>query len=492
MKVALIGLDGVGLDALRIFSTYMPFLRSLLRSNPLFEVDTIPPYTPPIWTSIATGVNPGKHGIAGFTRVEYNGYKFIEHIASSFDVKYPRIWEYLSLLNKRSIIINFPLTYPFNAMYLNKNVILIPGWDSPKVTAYPSKITDVLPELLVMGEHEWGRFLGKNKKYVEEYLNRLMIALHKRLFALKKLLSKFNHELLAIIFSETDWLQHLVVRSSDDIERYNVIANILDMIDKFLAYTVDKYDYVFIASDHDHHTHAACYNIVYPLIRENILDIYIDTKYYSNKEISNPIIHVLNKIINAKIYRRVALSSVILRKIMISSLAKLVKGRLKYKNLFIAEENTGIYVIPSIRDKLDEIKSLYYSEFGLRLLNSEDIFWGPYLKYLPDLIVDYRSLDRSYGLINEPVLKKIFMIEGRNHYPNGLLVITGNACCAKRVKAKLVKPWDIGATIFALITNLLPDDMDGKCLPMLECHAKKFPLSKKLMLIKKVKKMKRW
>jgi len=27
---------------------------------------------------------------------------------------------------------------------------------------------------------------------------------------------------------------------------------------------------------------------------------------------------------------------------------------------------------------------------------------------------------------------------------------------------------------------------------MLECQAKKFPLSKKLMLIKKVKKMKRW
>jgi len=34
--------------------------------------------------------------------------------------------------------------------------------------------------------------------------------------------------------------------------------------------------------------------------------------------------------------------------------------------------------------------------------------------------------------------------------------------------------------------------MDGKCLLVLECHAKKFSLSKKLMLIKKVKKMRRW
>ena len=148
------------------------------------------------------------------------------------------------------------------------------------------------------------------------------------------------------------------------------------------------------------------------------------------------------------------------------------------ENFFIADENIGIYIAPNVKVEIDEIKNLYRNEFGLRLLDSKEIFWGPYLKRLPNLTVDYKSLNRSYGLINEPVLKKILMVSGRDHYPNGLLIITSKMESIRRTNIKLVRPWDIGATILALITNLLPADMDGSCIPILGCYAKRMPLTK--------------
>ena len=64
-----IGLDGAAWHLLdpMIERGVMPRLAALRArgaSGPL--VSTVPTYTPPAWTSAATGVNPGRHGIYGF------------------------------------------------------------------------------------------------------------------------------------------------------------------------------------------------------------------------------------------------------------------------------------------------------------------------------------------------------------------------------------------------------------------------------------------
>ncbi|HET7483481.1 MAG TPA: alkaline phosphatase family protein, partial [Actinomycetota bacterium] len=69
-KVLMLGLDGVTFRILdpAFEAGHMPRLRALLeRGVSGILTSTVPPYTPPGWTSIFTGVNPGKHGIFGFT-----------------------------------------------------------------------------------------------------------------------------------------------------------------------------------------------------------------------------------------------------------------------------------------------------------------------------------------------------------------------------------------------------------------------------------------
>src|SRR5918997_3578564 len=69
-RVLLLGLDGMTYNVLEpaFAAGHMPVFKALMdRSASGVLTSTVPPYTPPGWTSIFTGVNPGKHGIFGFT-----------------------------------------------------------------------------------------------------------------------------------------------------------------------------------------------------------------------------------------------------------------------------------------------------------------------------------------------------------------------------------------------------------------------------------------
>ena len=68
-KSVAIGLDGAAwhlLDPL-LTAGVMPRLAALNARGAWGSLkSTVPTYTPPAWTSAATGVNPGRHGIYGF------------------------------------------------------------------------------------------------------------------------------------------------------------------------------------------------------------------------------------------------------------------------------------------------------------------------------------------------------------------------------------------------------------------------------------------
>ncbi len=112
-RAAVIGLDGAAwhlLDPL-IEAGLMPrlaALRSKGASGTLLS--TVPTYTPPAWTTAATGVNPGRHGIYGFVE----GHAQSEHqtLSHSGKVRSATIWEMVNAQGARAGIYNLPLTYP--------------------------------------------------------------------------------------------------------------------------------------------------------------------------------------------------------------------------------------------------------------------------------------------------------------------------------------------------------------------------------------------
>jgi len=111
-KVLLLGLDGVTYSVLdpAFAAGHMPNYKALLdRSASGVLTSTIPPYTPPGWTSIFTGVNPGRHGIFGFTlgNVQQNrGLVRLDRVTA------PAIWNAANAQGKRIGLFNIPMTYP--------------------------------------------------------------------------------------------------------------------------------------------------------------------------------------------------------------------------------------------------------------------------------------------------------------------------------------------------------------------------------------------
>jgi predicted AlkP superfamily phosphohydrolase/phosphomutase len=111
-RVLLLGLDGITFSVLNpLFEAgHMPTLKTVLeRGASGVLTSTIPPYTPPGWTSIFTGVNPGKHGIFGFTlgNVQRPG-----GLVRLDRVQAPALWNAANAQGASIGLFNVPMTYP--------------------------------------------------------------------------------------------------------------------------------------------------------------------------------------------------------------------------------------------------------------------------------------------------------------------------------------------------------------------------------------------
>ena len=108
----MLGIDGATFAVLdpAFEAGHMPRLERLLgRGASGVLTSTVPPYTPPGWTSIFTGVNPGKHGIFGFTlgNVQRNdGLVRLDRVTA------PGLWNVANAQGVKTGLFNIPMTYP--------------------------------------------------------------------------------------------------------------------------------------------------------------------------------------------------------------------------------------------------------------------------------------------------------------------------------------------------------------------------------------------
>jgi uncharacterized sulfatase len=108
---------------------------------------TFPPYTAPAWTSITTGVGPGRHGVFGFTDAD-------GHPVGDTSVAAPRLWDYVGEAGGRWVVINMPITHPPRAI----NGVLVSGMPVPPGSAYalPADVVsdDYVVDVAVREEHD--------------------------------------------------------------------------------------------------------------------------------------------------------------------------------------------------------------------------------------------------------------------------------------------------------------------------------------------------
>ena len=132
MRAVVVGLDGVPASYLqeRVAAGTMPALAELLRTGRLVGMDSsVPPVSGVAWASLSTGVNPGRHGVYGFTDLRPGTYDL--RFPNGRDLRAPRIWERLAALGHHSVVLNVPGTYPAQAP---AGSLLVSGFVSPRLT----------------------------------------------------------------------------------------------------------------------------------------------------------------------------------------------------------------------------------------------------------------------------------------------------------------------------------------------------------------------
>jgi predicted AlkP superfamily phosphohydrolase/phosphomutase len=201
-KVLVIGLDGATFDLIDplIAQGKLPTLASLVQSGARGSLrSTIPSHSGPAWTSFATGMGPGRHGIYSFFQRDYSSYTYPP--VNSRLVRGETLWQILSQMGRKVGVINVPGTFPPTPV----NGFMITGMLSPGLEQafYPPALRE---QVLKRAPDYSVEALTLSDK--AEYLEKVKRSIEARKKAALYLLDQYPTDLFVIIFTELDRLQH--------------------------------------------------------------------------------------------------------------------------------------------------------------------------------------------------------------------------------------------------------------------------------------------
>jgi len=186
----------------------MPRLKALAEISACGPMlSTIPEISPVAWTTFFTGCSPGEHGIYGFTEFETGSYSV--RFNSSGQIRVPALWDWLGLKNKRSIVLNVPMTYP--AMALSGS--MVSGFIALDLAraGFPGWVVDYLQRSNYRLEADFDRVHEDRKIFLDDldytHTGRM------------NLLERFwpeQWDLFFLVLTNTDRLNHFFYREFED------------------------------------------------------------------------------------------------------------------------------------------------------------------------------------------------------------------------------------------------------------------------------------
>jgi predicted AlkP superfamily phosphohydrolase/phosphomutase len=168
---------------------------------------TIPPMTPLAWTSIITGVNPGKHGIYDFVTQDPKTYRVVP-INYSY-LTQPTIWDIFKAYGRKVGVVNFPLAFPPPKV----DSFFISGLGSPEheIYSYPPELDEYQKSC---GYRIHPRF--SPNKGTKRYFNEVKDLTEIQCDITIKLMKQWDWELLWVVFQGLDWIQHYLWNTTID------------------------------------------------------------------------------------------------------------------------------------------------------------------------------------------------------------------------------------------------------------------------------------
>ena len=397
-KVLVIGIDGLPQDLLigMMDKGVMKGLRSIMESG--YRVHPMKASLPEIssvsWTSFMTGVNPGEHGIFGFTHLEPHSYKL--HFTNSKDIQAPTFWQILSKNRKvkKTLVINVPSTYPAFPI----DGLLVSGFvaiDFEKAI-YPSSYVPILRSMNYIIDVDAEKARKDKKGLYADILQSLSV--RRKVF-----LDLFHREawdLCVFCITETDRLHHFFFDEKET-ATFEKPYQMIDDITSELYHAAKKKwgeDFLFmILSDHGFSLLKQEVNLNAYLQKTGLLRLDASKDYYE--------------------------------KIDRGTLAfAMDPGRiyLHYENRF-PKGQVALDQGRQIREQLKAMLSDLKGEDGTPVIHSifekEKIYKGPYLEQAPDLVC---VPNPGYDLKGNMRKKEVFTLDifkGMHTYENAVLML---------------------------------------------------------------------
>ena len=477
-KVIVLGIDGLSWKI--IDNNIIPSLRGIIKYSTYGILQlTIPPITGPAWVSFATGKNPGKHGCYDFL-IPKDSLKKLKPISTK-NIKSPTFYELLESQEKNIVLINLPCSHPPR---IKNGVIVADFLTGNDQKIYPKSLERRFPEIKNYRLSPKGELM--NDRRVKELVNDILEIEKIRFQIAKKLLKNIEWDLFFVLFSGTDWIQHLIYdKIVENKETHAIkIYRYLDEIVRWFIENLPEDSVLMIMSDHGFDVYKRAININDWLVKNKFLEL--------KEEKSTIYQHKVDiEIIKAK-KRRLKINIPIFLVNIVQNFPQLYKVYTYIKRMFKIEIGTknyvpviertiayctitgssnfsGIYINDNERFVDGIIKKEEYEKIREKIMSDlkkikeikniwkkEEIYRGEQIINAPDIIIKSECciLEKSY---NHP-LGKIC-----GHSINGIFITYGKGI-KKGCKIENARIIDVAPTILHIFGLPIPKDMDGRVL----------------------------
>ena len=169
-KVLLVGWDGADWNVIQplLDAGELPVLESIINHGVMGNLASIRPMlSPMLWTSIATGKRPFKHGVHGFTEVDYELNQIVPVGSTTRQCR--AIWNMLNERGYKTQVVSWFATHPAQpldgACVTDRFAHPVPTrldkeWKLSKGTIYPARLEEQLSSLRVRPEEIPGEVLA--------------------------------------------------------------------------------------------------------------------------------------------------------------------------------------------------------------------------------------------------------------------------------------------------------------------------------------------
>lgn len=247
MRTVVFGIDGLAFRVLdpMIEAGYLPNFQALARDGVRAALESkYPPFTPPAWMSIATGLKPAGHGVYDFWAYDEQGKDYL--VTSRKGGK--AIWNILSDYGKRVLVLNVPLTYPpepVNGVFVSG----FPGASEQGEFTYPRAFRDEL--LANVPAYRVDIDQQAIRRGERSHTDEAVLLIENRLALMRYLMSAKEWDFAFVVYRLADHLQHkrwpeITALAADELRYYRLLDEALGVAREMAGPDGN----VFVVSDH--------------------------------------------------------------------------------------------------------------------------------------------------------------------------------------------------------------------------------------------------